>query len=488
MAFWNRPPKISEAQQKYESALSNMHNEMQIRIAEAVNSFTDTFVNCNDELYDPTTGDTWHICGVNNKSQQTQTSLNNMRGASRALARINEWAINIITNRINYVIGNGHVYTVSPIDKDSDSAAFAAESINKELVKFFDLNQWPLRQQNTRERIDRDGEAFIRLFNYDGKTYIRFIEPEYIFTPQDKQSQKNIKLGIQHAPDDIETIEGYWVNSEFVPASEVQHRKLGVDFGEIRGVPLLFSVGKNLHRAEKLLQNMSVVAQIQSSIAMIRKHAGGNSTTVGNFRNNNADASYTNSITGNTMYGKRYSPGTILDVPASTEYDFTAGSINAAEYVGILQAELRATAAAVILPEHMISSDASNANYSSTMVAESPAVKNFESIQFKTISEDLELINKVLEFSIRDKESQLSQEDLDLVRIDISPPSLNVRDMFKDIMGDVKLKDAGAMSVQTLAAKYGLDHKQELANIEELKQSIPEVDPVDPEEDKEDLE
>ena len=39
----------------------------------------------------------------------------------------------------------------------------------------------------------------------------------------------------------------------------------------------------------------------------------------------------------------------------------------------MLQAELRAIAARLVMPEFMLTSDASNANYASTMVAEGPA-------------------------------------------------------------------------------------------------------------------
>ena len=47
----------------------------------------------------------------------------------------------------------------------------------------------------------------------------------------------------------------------------------------------------------------------------------------------------------------------------------------------MLQAELRAIAARLVMPEFMFTSDASNANYASTMVAEGPAVRMFERLQ-----------------------------------------------------------------------------------------------------------
>ena len=40
------------------------------------------------------------------------------------------------------------------------------------------------------------------------------------------------------------------------------------------------------------------------------------------------------------------------------------------------------------MPEFMFTSDASNANYSSTLVAEGPAVKMFERLQASMIEQD----------------------------------------------------------------------------------------------------
>jgi hypothetical protein len=62
-------------------------------------------------------------------------------------------------------------------------------------------------------------------------------------------------------------------------------------------------------------------------------------------------------------------PGTILDVLGDTDYQFPASGLDAGRYVTVLQAELRAIASRLVMPEFMLTSDASNANYSSTMVA-----------------------------------------------------------------------------------------------------------------------
>ena len=107
---------------------------------------------------------------------------------------------------------------------------------------------------------------------------------------------------------------------------------------------------------------------------------------------NQADLSVTNAATGRTSHFRRYAPGTILDAVAGTDYEFPAAGIDAARYVTVLQAELRAIASRLVMPEFMLSSDASNANYSSTMVAEGPAVKMFDRLQHEMLEDDVELL------------------------------------------------------------------------------------------------
>jgi hypothetical protein len=99
-------------------------------------------------------------------------------------------------------------------------------------------------------------------------------------------------------PNDVETVLAYYVDGQAIDAAEIQHRKANVDANVRRGLPLYFSVRKNLRRAEKLLRNMSVVAEIQSAIALIRKHHRSNRGAVEQFVAASADVNVTNSVTG----------------------------------------------------------------------------------------------------------------------------------------------------------------------------------------------
>ncbi|MBL9123582.1 MAG: phage portal protein, partial [Planctomycetaceae bacterium] len=268
-------------------------------------------------------------------------------------------------------------------------------------------------------------------------------------------------LGIRTEPDDVESVLAYFVDGEEVPAGDIQHRKGNVDANVKRGIPLFYPVQKNLRRAEKLLRNMSVVAEIQSAIALIRRHRGGTASGVQRFVGEQADV--TRESPGAVTHYSRYAPGTIIDAQAGIEYDFPAAAIDAGKYVLVLQAELRAIASRLVMPEFMLSSDASNANYSSTLVAEGPAVKMFERLQAEQIADDLELIWRAVERAIA--AGRLDPQTRDAVEIQVEPPSLGVRNLLEETQVRAVEFQHGLLSLQTWSQRAGLDYDQEQANI-----------------------
>jgi capsid protein len=340
---------------------------------------------------------------------------------------------------------------------DDEALVLAVQLVLDEFVR---LNCWQRRQQEIVRRKDRDGECFLRLFPAaDGATRVRFVEPAQVAAPSERISDPSASFGIQTDPNDVETVLGYWIDGRLIDAGEIQHRKANVDGNVKRGLPLFYPVRKNLRRAEKLLRNMSVVAEIQSAIAVIRKHKAATAAGLADFVANQADVSVTSAATGRTSHFRRYAPGTILDAVAGTDYEFPAAGIDAGRYVAVLQAELRAVASRLVMPEFMLSSDASNANYSSTMVAEGPAVKIFDRLQHEMLADDVELLRQAVRHAVA--AGRLSSDAPVAVDIRGIPPTLAVRDRLKDAQADQILVRNGAMSVATMALRGGLDPEQE---------------------------
>ncbi len=434
------------------------------RLIEAFDELWDTFVDPADAVCD-TDGSSWNRLaggcanGASGVPFRNEQELAEIRNECRRLAVANEFAINGHENRISYIVGSGHAYrAVARRGHQADDALTLA--VQLVLDEFIRLNHWRRRQQEIVRRKDRDGECFLRLFaDSDGMTRVRFVEPAQVAAPTERLADTAASFGVQTDPADVETVLGYWIDGQLIDADEIQHRKANVDANVKRGLPLFFPVRKNLRRAEKLLRNMSVVAEIQSAIAVIRKHKAATAAGLADFVANGADATVTNSSTGRTSHFRRYAPGTILDAMAGTDYEFPAAGIDAGRYVTVLQAELRAVASRLVMPEFMLSSDASNANYSSTMVAEGPAVKMFDRLQHEMIEDDTALFGRVVRNAVA--AGRLPAESLAAVEIRGVPPTLAVRDRLKDSQADQILVRNGAMSVATMALRAGLDPEQE---------------------------
>jgi hypothetical protein len=402
-----------------------------------------------------------------------ERQLAELRGQCRRLAATNEFAINGHENRISYIVGPGHSYRAT-VCKGMDAPAEVAMAVQKELEHFLAENRWQQRQQEIVRRLDRDGEAFLRFFvDHEGVTRVRFVEPDQVTTPTSRANDPSASFGIQTDARDVESVRGYYVDGEFVSAGEVQHRRANVDFNVKRGLPLYTPVRKNLRRAEKLLRNMSVVAEIQSAIALIRKHRGASRSGIEQFV---ADGAVTGGgVTdpgssagigysgGRARHYTQYGPGTILDAPAGLEYDFPTQGLDAASFVAILQAELRAIAARLVMPEFMFTSDASNSNYASTLVAEGPAMKMFERLQALQVEQDRAVMWRVVENAIA--AGRLPGEVRSVCEIQIIPPSLAVRDHLRQAQVDRIAFESGVLSPQTWSQPLGLDYDQEQKNL-----------------------
>jgi hypothetical protein len=391
-----------------------------------------------------------------------EQQLGELRNQCRHLAATNEFAINGHENRISYIVGAGHNYHAT-ICKGMNAPPELALGVQELLDQFDQESRWHLRQQEIVRRLDRDGEAFLRFFvDHEGMTRVRFIEPDQIVTPTARSHDPSASFGIQTDAEDVENVLGYYVEGELVDASQVQHRRANVDFNVKRGLPLYTPVRKNLRRAEKLLRNMSIVAGIQSAIALIRKHGGISRSGVEQFVAGGADAAV-GSGTSRARHYTHYGPGTILDAPAGLEYDFPTRGVDAASFVAILQAELRAIAARLVMPEFMFTSDASNANYASTLVAEGPAMKMFERLQAGMIDQDRAVMWRVVENAVA--AGRLPREVREVCEIQIIPPSLAVRDQLRQAQVDRIAFDSGVLSPQTWSQHLGLDYDQEQKNL-----------------------
>ena len=444
------------------------------------------FMGPDGEIWDPITnslaGNSVHRCPYRDESE-----LRSVRDLGRWLAKENGFAQNGHENRISYVVGTGHVYTVTekPRANISDDDRQAVQEIVDE---FLLLNGWHWRQAETVLRQDRDGEVMLRKFPdaEQGLLRVRYVEPEAVFTPDTKRKEDGIEFGIRRDPDDYETRLEYWINGDPVDAAEIQHRKRGGDSSCLRGVPVFWSVRHNLNRASKILRNGSTVTELQTAIGLIRKLTNVTKATVQAWANTNANVKQTSNTAGvgtagsDNILHQRFRPGTILTSGGNIEYEMPAIGIDPSKYIDSFQAEIRAVAARLIMSEAMFSSKTDDTSRAAAIVAEGPISKNFERLQAHEIGHDLELIGEALDLAV--VAGRLTDDVRRAVGVSARGPSIIARDRLQEAQArEIDLR-AGIVSPQTAAAESGREYEQEQSNIEDHQQrsgGVPSTDRPD---------
>lgn len=405
----------------------------------------------------------------------TEEQLAKARRRCRKLATCNPYAKNMINNLLNFVVGgNGHTYEFSPMEDavTDKAAARLARMANRWLKTLLQRNRWRLMEREAFCRVHRDGEAFIRSHRLStGMTVFRFVEPSEVETPDRLSSDADVQFGVRYHHDDDQLPIAYFISGEEVSALDVQHRKNEVDFSSPRGVSTLFTIEPNLERAQKLLKNMSVVVQIQSAIAMIRRHAKASPRQAENFSASRALLERTNAITGKIDRYSKLPAGAVIDVTGDVEYDFPATGLDPSRPIEVLQAELRAVASSKGMPEFMIGSDASNANYSSTLVAESPATKMFQREQSDLMDHNRQLIIEAAEYAVT--RGRLPADVMDALELVITPPSVTSHDPAAQAQTNQIYHEMRAKSLKTIQQEIGLDVENETGNFRDEDDAHP---------------
>jgi hypothetical protein len=395
------------------------------------------------------------------------------------------FAISALENRINYIFGDGFKYKVMP--KQAGTSEELIEQTQAVIDDFMRANDWQDRQEETQRRLDRDGETFVGFtpaqdlegVEEEAIYQMNFIEPEYI-VPPDGQDQNGVwSWGIKTAEDNVEDVQAYNVKigdsfQEEIDADKILHRKLNVDRNEKRGFPSLADVRLNLKRANKILRNAGTVAGIQAAIALIRRHA----STAPKIQGMIASQEVAKDAFGRSVLDMP--EGAIIDTTGGSEYDFPATNVNPTNITGIIQAEIRAVGARFQMPEFMISSDASNANYSSTLVSEGPFVRSIEKLQRQTIDSERLIFKKVIDKAI--EEDTLPENVWDLLMLDISAPSLVVRDLKEEAEIAALLIREKISSIERQAEeRFGIDDYEAEREIIEAEDNLfRDMEPVFP--------
>ena len=407
----------------------------------------------------------------------TEQQLSIYRRRIRALVVNSEVALNAVNTHQSYAVGEGFRYEAGP--RTDDPAPHLVASAQAVIDAFVEHNEMALREAEVVSRTLIDGEALVRLFpGRNGILSLRFVEPEHCWSPTGDSDENS--FGVRTPADDVESVEGYWLvqgdpnntRPELVDAAEVVHFKHPeTPSTSKRGLSAFYPVETTLRAAEDLLASTVSLAKARAKIAWFRKLDGGLADVASALVNNQAAATATDPATGQAVNMERLRYGSVLTIPSTMDIEFPSANIAASEHVEIMQMVLRMVAARFSMPEYMLSADASNANYASTLVAESPFVKAMQRLQdwlARLLGRNRygghrrSLVWRQLACAV---ESGLLPADVfRLVDVQVTGPSLVVRDVAKEAQVDKIQHELRIKSRTTIQLEQGLDPDVERAN------------------------
>ena len=406
----------------------------------------------------------WKLLG-DLKSELDETDRTDARTKARQLVLSNPHARNLLRLLEIYVVGPGLRlnHERSQTERGSDELAREAERLWTEFVT---ENGRHFSYREYARRTWRDGECFLQKFPLPTwPPTVRFIDPEAI----GPTSEHLDSHGILTDPDDVETPVTYLridpVSGQLLeelPADSVFHTRIGIDSNQKRGVTIFMPILDVLVCFEKWRDTELLARKLQASIVLWRKVQGSPSRATAL-----ADSAQVTSVSDpyGTTRRERYGAGTILTTSQGTELEFLQPNTNFADAVPLGRLLLLSIAAGAGLPEFMLTSDASNANFSSTMVAEGPAVKLFQSEQRFFAAEFENIWRWVMTEAIN--RELLPADFFKQVAPKWTFPQLVNRDRNRERLADVRLVDAKILSRSEVARRDDVDPATMQSEIED---------------------
>ena len=426
---------------------------------------------------------------------ETEADLAAIRGAARAVGGLASCVMGAVESLGNYVMGRGFSITAQRDEtsgNSSDAVQPVVAEVQRVINEFLDTNRFISDLDREIHNATReDGEAFLVLrAARDGRIRVSRLDPAQVRQPANPRQLEDWlgcgdefvsswSFGVHTRADQPDEPLGYHViydehgaNWDYIPAARMVHLKRNVPRQAKRGVSDFFPIIQDVEREAKIRRNTAEGAALQSAIAWIREHAPGTTASgaqrlvdnaaVAQFQQQGLQASRPRSVS-------RYAPGTILDVSPGMRYvPGPLGSDRAPNFIVVAQYILRSIGIRWLMPEYMISGDASNANYSSTLVAESPFVKSREADQRFYAEHFHDLLWKVVRLASEQGRFDPLGLDFDTieqqVNIHINPPSVATRDELQQAQRQEILMRMGVLSKRTAAAQNGLDFDQEQQN------------------------
>lgn len=391
----------------------------------------------------------------------TIADLGHARNLSRMLVRGHYKARGALRNTRNLVLGAGGMQV--KLKGERASEAWWAWSARE---------RWRKREREALWRLLRDGEMLLRFFDDGARLRVRFVDPENLVG-----SMKHPK-GVETEPDDVETPVAFWIrrsasetDAERVPAAECVWAKVGTDANEMRGLPWLFCLLNLLQRQGNHLKALMASAVLRNAYAIVHKHKAGPQQIADHVaRIRTGTREVTDSGTKRTIKRQVVRPGTHLHVGAGDDVDFKSPNIEAGDQVKLCREMDLAGSQGTGLAEHYYRMDTEARTMAGVIMSEGPTEAMVLDLQ-AVVAEDIvrPVLLKVMESALTSAAAEIATGEAAPEAIAgeavITGPRFPRRDRDKQVVADLKLYNAGAISLRTVQIRDGLDPDEEKEQI-----------------------
>ena len=431
-----------------------------------------TFARDNDE-------DSWLGLTTGDRQIKTEQGIEQMQ-IDALKASLTPHGRNAIDTMESFVIGKEAKISVIGFDDQKEADKKKIEAVQKYWDGFSKHNKFDKRSKELLRRTIRDGENFLRWFvpETDAEMVegsfqkIRFVEPNEI-----KDHTGEFTYGIETDPADIEKVISYrrefnkkvttddltrTIDHEEIPADEMMHTKILVDSNVKRGLSFLIGVAEFMTKHVSWLNDRITLNKMRSIFNIIGEVEG--SGSIGGITDQFSDVTG-KTASGGTSKKKLPKSGTVL-FTRGVKYKYDNLNIRAQDTKDDGRAIQLMIALGLQFPEYIATGDASNSNFASTMVSESPFVRMIEKYQDIFASVFKEIFIKAIEFGVTSNQIEgVTEADLDIISCQVDFDTLIHRDLDKETKSYSLQKSDGVMSRKTYSGKLGLDFDDEQKQI-----------------------
>lgn len=420
---------------------------------------------------------------------RTVQDANDYTKMARIIGETNPWIRGLRDDLANYTVGQGAVLKVST---DSDASEQLVARVERFLDALLDENKWHgIRDREMFDRWRFDGRSFLQLLpdKSDPIPRLRFLEPSWVCDPggnlfaiEEYLSGEHPDIpfdlsswsfGIHTTDGDHERHHGYFIDRdpgtaswEYVPASHCEYLKANTPLSVKPGLTDLFCVAPFANKSLRLFRALMASSTEQARLMGIITYEDG-ATALGVETMlaqtvTRSSSQYTNHTQdGDDAYLKHF--------PKNRVWNYgPLGQSAAPVFLQVHEAALRSLGVRWSAPEFLISSDASNANYASTLVSQSPFVKHVQNAQHVHSAHAVRMCWKAVRIAfdagyfngLVSSYAELRRGvNLEMVPPDVASDDAQAR--LDETTRRLELMAAGAMSKPTLQQEEGLDPDDE---------------------------